>query len=77
MSDLDTLALRRLLVYAHQAIDTQETHVGDQLRAALRDGHVSLRFFPRDGAVFGAVDVDGYPVCEVDIRNLVPLDDIL
>ena len=72
----DTAALRRLLDYVNQAVAEQDPHVADQLNAALRDGRTALGFRERGGAVWAVVTIDGAEVAEVDLRNLVPLDDL-
>ncbi len=73
---IDARALQSLMVYAVDAIEVQPAHVADQLRAALRDGRTSFRFEERDGDLHALVEVDGYQVASVDVRNLVSLDDL-
>jgi hypothetical protein len=71
MPAADAAALARLVPYVKDAIGKQESHVADQLIAALRDGRTSLRFEPSAVGAVVVVVVDGYELCEVDVRNLV------
>ncbi len=72
----DSRALHGLLAYVEDAIDRQPTNVADQLRAALHEGRTVLRFREIGGDVHAVVEIDGYEVAAVDVRNLVPLDDL-
>jgi hypothetical protein len=76
MTIIDARGLQSLMVYTQDAIDAQPAHVADQLRAALHDGRTTLRFRVIDGDLHAVVEVDGYEVASVDVRNLVPLDDL-
>ena len=76
MSDIDLAGLRRLFALTWDAIAEQDSHVRDQLEAFMRDGLVWFRFVDRDGVPTALVTVGGYDVAEVDIRRLVPLDDL-
>ncbi len=71
MTNSDAEAMHRLLTLLHAAIDEQDPHVQDQLRAALRDGRTSLRFEQSALAPVAVVVIDGHDVAEVDVRNLV------
>ena len=73
----DLEALGRLREYVEDALAAQSPHIADQLRAALRDGRTSLRIGPDDaGNTVVTVFVDGNALTRVDLRNLVPLDDV-
>ena len=73
---VDEAALRRLLDYVDRAVAEQDPHVADQLNAALRDGRTALAFRERDGALWAVVEIDGHEIAHVDVRQLVPLDDL-
>jgi hypothetical protein len=65
-----------LLEYARQAIGSQDEGVADQLQAALDEGRVTFRFTEVDGIPHAVVTVAGHALAQVDIRNIVPLDDL-
>ena len=73
----DAHFLTALRGYVERALDQQEPHVADQLRAAFHDGKTEIRFENRDGFPHVVVAIDGYDVTAVDIRNLIPLDDLM
>ncbi len=73
-TDVDLIALARLLPYVRDAIAAQPAHIGDQLRAALADGLTTLRFEPSAVGVVVIVTVDGVDLAEVDVRNVVDIE---
>ncbi len=76
--NIDTAAVIRLAAYTQQAIDAQDVHVQDQLNAAVDQGEMRWTFEDgEDGVPVAVVEVGGYRVAEIDIRALVPLDDVL
>ncbi len=74
--NIDEAGLNRLMGYARDAIDQQPPNIADQLTAAMRDGRTRLQFRTIDGDLWALVEVDGNRIAQVDVRNLVPLDDL-
>lgn len=76
MTTLDVASLGRLLELVWAAIAEQEPATADQLGAAMREGATSFEAVEREDATVLLVKVGGYAVAEVDVRMLVPLDDL-
>ncbi len=74
---IDTAAVIRLAGYTRRAIDAQDLHLQDQLNAAVAAGDMNWFFTERDDDMVAVIEVAGYRIAEVDIRALVPLDDVL
>ena len=67
----DQIALRRLMAMTWDAISAQELHAQDQLTAALRAGHSSIRVEQSALAPVIVVEVGGVDLLETDIRNVL------
>ncbi len=77
-ANIDTAAVIRLAGFTRRAIDAQDVHVRDQLNTAVDRGDMKWRFEEGESGVpVAVVEVGGYRLAEVDIRELVPLDDVL
>ncbi len=74
--NIDEAGLKRLMGYARDAIKQQPPHIADQLDAAMREGRTRLEFQTIDGDLWALVEIDGNRVAQVDVRNLVPLDEL-
>ncbi len=75
---IDTTAVIRLAAFTRRAINAQDVHVQDQLNAAVDQGEMNWTFEEgENGVPVAVVEVGGYRIAEIDIRALVPLDDVL
>lgn len=76
-TNIDVNAVIQLASYTRRAIDAQDVHVQDQLNAAVDAGDMNWSFEDGDeGVPIAVIVVGGYRLAEIDLRALVPLDDL-